>query len=176
MMAVKKSYPYVMQDVRWPDNARARQTAEDPPDYRISQVRPRQLTPAEMHAITRPGATDPRYRAADRWLERWAVTHGSGRMLPLIATLKLRAASPTVTALDDRESIVIDNIVRQSPAWAATFAIFWYRSDYSVTQIADMLKIKRRRAVYEERDVVLSYYLGRLAQAGLEVNFWLPGS
>lgn len=174
-MMAKSPRPYVMPGVRWPGIA-PRPTVEDPPDYRITRVLPRKLTPKELRAILRPGATDPKFRAADRWLERWAVTHGSGRMLPLIATLKLRAPLPTVTPLDDHESLLIDSAVRESPVWASTFVIFWYRSDYSVAQIAEMLKIKRRRAVYEERDVVLSYYLGRLAQAGLQVSFWVEGA
>lgn len=119
----------------------------------------------------RPGATDPRLRSADRWLERWAATHGVGQVLPLIATLK-SSSGPTVPLLNDQESILIDEAVRLSFDWARSFVILWYRSDYSVQQIGEELKIRRRRAVYEERDVVLAYYLGRFTEIGLSVKFW----
>lgn len=170
-MMAKNPHSYVMPGVRWP-GAAPRKTVEDPPDYRISQVRPRQLTPEELHAINRPGVVNPRYRAADRWLERWAVTHGSGRMLPLIATLKVRSPTPSVPPLDDHESLLIDGAVRVSPPWASRFAVLWYRSEYSVRQIANELKIKRNRAVYEELNEVLSFYLGCFHGIGLQITFW----
>lgn len=170
-MMAKSLRPYIMPGVRWPGSVR-RETVDDPPDYRITQVRQRPLTQEEVRIITRPGATDPRFRAADRWLERWAYTHGSGKMLPLMSTLKARTSTQTVAPLDDYESLLIDGAVRASPPWASRFAILWYRSEYSVRQIAQELKIKRVRAVYEERDTVLAYYFGCFATIGLQVTFW----
>lgn len=93
-------------------------------------------------------------------------------MLPLIATLKVRASSETVPPLDDHESLLIDGAVRASPPWASRFAILWYRSEFSVRQIAQELKIRRRGAVYEERNLVLAYFLGCFSTAGLQITFW----
>lgn len=149
-----------------------RATSADPRDPRVPPIFARRLTSNEVHAITRPGATDPRFRSADRWLERWGATHGVGDVLPLIATLKT-PSGPSVPLLDDRESLLIDEAVRLSSDWARTFVMLWYRSLCSVQQIADELKIRRRRAVYEERDVVLAYYLGRFTEIGLPLTFWV---
>ena len=170
-MMARTPRPYLMPGVRWPGGP-SRPTVEDPPDYRITQVRPRPLTQAEVRVITRAGAADPRFRAADRWLERWAYTHGSGKMLPLMSTLKARSSTQTVAPLDDYESLLIDGAVRASPAWASRFAILWYRSEFSVRQIAQELKIKRRGAVYEERNTVLAYYFGCFTAIGLQITFW----
>lgn len=125
--------------------------------------------------MTRPGATDPRLRPADRWLERWAATHGSGPMLPGAATITLVAPTSTVRvpALDDRESLLIDGVVDSSPNWARTFAVLWYRTSCTVQEIGDALKIRRLRAVYDERQMVLGYYLGRFSEIGLTVTYWV---
>lgn len=170
-MMARNPRPYIMPGVRWPGIAE-RPTSDDLPDYRIKQVQPRPLSPAETRAIVRPGAADPRFRAADRWLERWAYTHGSGRMLPLMSTLKAPRSTQAVSPLEDRESLIIDGAVRASPPWASRFAVLWYRSECSVRQIAMELAIKRVRAVYEERNTVLAYFQGCFATAGLQVTFW----
>lgn len=127
--------------------------------------------------MTRPGATDPRLRPADRWLERWAATHGSGSgpAMPSMAAVLLVPRSPgaTVSPLDDRESLLVDAIVDSSPNWARTFAVLWYRTPCTVQEIADVLHIRWRQAVYEERRTVLAYYLGRFVEIGLPVTFWV---
>lgn len=79
----------------------------------------------------------------------------------------------SVPTLADRESLLVDGVVRASPVWARTFAILWYRSGCTVQEIADAMKIRRRQAVYEERHVVLAYYLGRFVEIGLPVTFWV---
>lgn len=163
-----KSYPYVM-------HGRAqipkRSTAIDPPDSRLPPMPPMRMTLENLCTILRPGATDPRLRPADRWLERWAVTHGTGPLLPYAATVSLVARTVArVPPLDDRESLLVDGVVKSSPQWARTFATLWYRSACTVQQIADEMRIKRRQAVYEERHLVLSYYLGRFAEIGLQVT------
>lgn len=125
--------------------------------------------------MTRPGATDPRLRPADRWLERWAATHGSGPLLPSIASvsLVLRAPAVGIPVLDDRESLLVDAVVDSSPNWARSFAVLWYRTDCTVQEIAEVLRIRRLRAVYEEREMVLGYYLGRFSEIGLRVTYWV---
>lgn len=153
---------------------RPRGTIEDPRDGRVQSPRPRMLSLAEVRLINRPGATDPRLRPADRWLERWAATHGSGQLLPSAASVSLIARTPEVVpSLDDRESLLVDAAVHSSPGWARTFAILWYRTACTVQEIADVLRIRRRQAVYEERHVVLAYYLGRFVEIGLPVTFWM---
>lgn len=156
-------------------NPPERPTTADPPDRGVPGVFPRRLTPAEVQVITRPGALDPRLRPADRWLERWAATHGSGEVLPLAATMSIMPRSPParVAPLGDRESLLVDAVVRLSKPWARTFAILWYRSACTVQEIADHMRLRRRQAVYEERNTVLAYYLGRFEEMGLQVTFWV---
>lgn len=153
---------------------RPRSTIDDARDPRIMAPRAHTLSPEEVRIILRPGATDPRLRPADRWLERWAVTHGSGPVLPSVAAVTLIARTPEVVpTLDDHESLLVDAAVHSAPAWARTFAILWYRTACTVQEMADVLRIRRRQAVYEERHVVLAYYLGRFAEMGLPVTFWV---
>lgn len=169
----RRPSPYVM---RGSVPLRPRSTIDDQRDPRVMPPRPRSLSPQEVRIILRPGATDPRLRPADRWLERWAATHGSGSgvAVPSMAAVTLIARTPDVVpALDDRESLLIDAAVHSSPAWARTFAILWYRTACTVQEMADVLRIRRRQAVYEERHVVLAYYLGRFVEMGLPVTFWV---
>lgn len=161
--------PYVMRPREYvPDKP----TAEEPRDHRVPIVAPRRLSLEEVHAITRPGATDPRLRPADRWLERWGVTHGSQDYAPYLESMSLLPRSPPagVLPLDDHESLLLDAVVGTSPYWAKKFVMLWYRSSATVHDIAKALCIKRVRAVYEgERPMVLAYYLGRFAEIGLNV-------
>lgn len=153
---------------------RPRSTLEDPRDSRVAPPRLHRLSPAEVRTLLRPGATDPRLRPADRWLERWAATHGSGPVLPSVATVSLIARTlEVVPELDDRDSLLVDAAVHTSPAWARTFAILWYRTACTVQEMADVLRMRRRQAVYEERHLVLAYYLGRFVEMGLPVTFWV---
>jgi hypothetical protein len=168
-MMARKSTPYVM---RWAPRLKARPTVEDAPDPRIPPVLPRGLTLEELRVLTRQGATDPRLRPADRWLERWGVTHGAGASLPYAATIPIVPRSGgAVEPLDDRESLAIDDIVKTSPAWAGGFAVLWYRTTHTIQEIATFLEMKRRQSVYEERHLVLAYYLGRFAEIGLDITF-----
>jgi len=167
----RKPRPYVMHSAV---ALRPRQTILDAPDMRIELPRRRQLSPEEARVINRPSATDPRLRPADRLLERWAVTHGSGPAVPSMAEVTLIArTAEVVPALDDRESLLVDATVQSSPVWARSFAMLWYRAAYTVQEIADALRISRRQAVYEERRLVLAYYLGRFVEIGLPVTFWV---
>lgn len=91
-----------------------------------------------------------------------------------MAEVTLIARTPEVVpALDDRESLLVDATVHSSPAWARSFVMLWYRAAYTVQEMADALRINRRQAVYEERRVVLAYYLGRFVEIGLPVTFWV---
>jgi len=113
-------------------------------------------------------------RATDRWLIRWAATPGSGVRMPTLTMpqLTLNSKETHVSALNDRESYLVDIAVRTAPKWARTFVLLWYRSERTVMEIAEALAIKRRRGVYEERELVLAYFLGRLAQMGFELATW----
>jgi hypothetical protein len=173
----RKPYSYVMSG-RQLGKSYSRPTADNPPDHRVEVPVPRQLSTAELRAMTRPGATDPRLRPADRWLERWAATGNdvSAAIGPLsfaAVTIVPRTLSAGAPPLDEREGLLVDGIVRASPSWAKTFAVLWYRSASTVEEIAESLKIRRRRAVYEERELVLAYYLGRFSEVGLQVTFWV---
>lgn len=161
--------PYLMRGEARPTRARA--TIADPPDRRVEMPDVR-LKPEQLRAVARHGATDPRLRPVDRCFERWAVTHGDGPALPLLAESSLTVRTTPVPPLPDRDSLVVDRAVKSAPRWAQAFVRLWYRSDATAQEIADLLHIKRRQAVYEERQLVLSYYLGRFAQMGLELPDW----
>ena len=163
-----------------PAPTRERPTVDDPRDKRITPPFPRELSIAEVHAITRSGvgSIDPRLRPADRWLERWAATGSDLASVTASlsygsSTLAPHSSPSTTVPLTDVESAVVDGIVRGSPPWARQFAILWYRSAWSVKDIATALKIKRRQGVYDERRLVLGYFLGRFTEAGLHVTFWV---
>lgn len=118
--------------------------------------------------LTRDGAIDPRLRLTDRLLLRWGATPTAE--LP-VATRSLLAPLPvrsTYVALPDAECELVDKTVRGSPPWAKGFALLWYRLEASTEELAKALKIARRQAIYEERRLVLAYFLGRFVE--LRVN------
>lgn len=171
MMRGKLPRSYVMRGRATPA---PKTTIEDAPDRRVPRPPTRALSPEEVKTLVRPGAIDARLRPTDRWLERWGATHGGGSILPGIANVELiaRTAPAGVPMLDDRESLLIDEVVDTSPGWARTFAVLWYRTPCTVQEIADVLRIRWRQAVYEERRMILAYYLGRFVEIGLCVTFW----
>jgi hypothetical protein len=165
---MRKSHPYVMRGAPAPTAQRA--TVLDKPDHRVPSLHVRALTIEEIHIITREAATDPRLRAIDRCFERWAATPGETGSPGLAHVVVFRRDDGGAPPLDDLESKIVDTAVRTSPGWARTFVQLWYRSDCSVTEIATQLAIKRREYVYDERKVVLSYYLGRLSEVAGQLN------
>ncbi len=163
---MRKPHPYVMRGR--PRVTAERLTSVDRPDPRVVPVHVRALTPEELHVITRPGATDPRLRAVDRYLERWAITRGKN--LPGAAVVRLTSGSSTpCEPLHDRQWLLVDSAVMSAPPWAARFVALWYRTESTAAQIAEILAIKRRQAVYEERSLVLAYFRGRLEQMGFHL-------
>lgn len=165
----RKSKPFLMRGE--PRPSRRRPIVADEADPRVPEVRLKReqlLKPEQLRALTRQGTTDPRLRPVDRCFERWAVTHGDGPALPLLAESSLGVRTTLrIPPLADRDSLVVDRAVKSAPGWAATFVRLWYRSDATVAEIAEFLHIRRRQSVYDERTLVLSYYLGRLTQMGL---------
>lgn len=154
-----------------PYTTRHRPTLQDEPDRRVGGVHLRKLTGAQMRVLTRDTALDPRFRWIDRYLWRWSVGQGSG--LPLDADDADQLPSSKPTPLSEDESIAIDLAILHSPDWARRFVFMWFRSDRTTEQIAQELQI-RVRAVYEERKLVLSYYLGRFTELGISIPAWEP--
>lgn len=169
----RKPRPYLMPGR--PQRTKPAKTIADPPDRRVPEVSKPPLTAAQLRKLPRD-TIDPRLRSTDRWLERWTITPGSGPKEPALAAPRFQPGSPesTATALNDRESYMVDIAVRTAPVWARTFVQLWYRSDRTVPEIAVALRMKRRQSVYEEREFVLAYFLGRLAQMGFEMNTHEP--
>ena len=165
-MGKPKSRPYTMRGP--PQVSAARATSVDRADSRVPEIPVRKLSPEELRVITRPGATDPRLRAVDRYLERWAITRGKN--LPKAAQVRLLSGSSTLCEpLRDREWLLLDGAVMNAPPWASRFVALWYRTEASAAQIAEILAIRRRQAVYEERSLVLAYFRGRLEQMGFHL-------
>lgn len=144
----------------------------DKPDHRVPEVRPRQLTPKELKDRPAEGAIDPRLRVVERCFERWAATPISDDGGTSIASLVLirREGDSGPSPLDDAESKILDAAVRASPRWAHRFVQMFYRQGLTVPEIAKALAMKRRQSVYEERDRVLCYYLGRLHEIGFSLS------
>lgn len=167
----RKSQPFVHRGP--PTVSAPRATAMDAADSRIPILYPPPLSPDELRVITREGATDPRLRGTDRCLQRWSVTPGFTLSWPQLAQVRFRAGqSERPTPLPDREGQLVDQAVKSSPLWARQFVIMWYRSDRTAQEMAEILGMRRRQAVYEERHMVLAYYFGRLTQMGIGIAAW----
>lgn len=95
-------------------------------------------------------------------------------MLPQLARvcLGVSARASRVPALNDREADLVDEAVRTADPPEQRFVFAWYRSGATVTEIAQLLGMRRRQAVYEERRLVLAYFRGRLTQMGLPLPVW----
>lgn len=168
----RSARPYVMRGA--PRPTAPRQTSVDRPDSRIAPVHVPQLTPEQLHALERPGAIDPRLRSTDRCFQRWASTPGRGALLPQLARVcfGVSARASHAPALNDREADLVDEAVRTADPPEQRFVVAWYRSGATATEIAQLLGMRRRQAVYEERRLVLSYFRGRLQGLGLRLPAW----
>ena len=168
----RKPHPYVMGGRPRPTARRS--TSVDRPDARIAPVDVPRLTPEQPHALEPPGAIDPRLRSTDRTFQRWASTPGSGSVLPQLARVCLGgpARAAHAPALNDREADLVDEAVRTADPPEQRFVFAWYRSGATVTEIAQLLGMRRRQSVYEERRLVLAYFRGRLTQMGLPLPAW----
>lgn len=166
----KEPRPYIMRGSPRPTVARP--TVMDPPDKRLPDNPIPRMTPAQLRGVESEYTTDPRLRAVERFFMRWAVTRGDGEHAPALArSAPLHLSSHDRPApLDDAESRIVDLTVRTAPSWAKEFVKLWYRRALSIEEMQENLAIKRRAGVYEERRIVLAYFLGRLIGAGLSVT------
>lgn len=161
----RKSRPYLMGGS--PRVTEPRATVLDAPDNRIPELHTRKLTPAELQKIP-IRAVPPFLRVVDNCFERWANTPLSDYAPPGYAHVILAKRSiPARAPLDDAESKIVDAAIRASPIWAYGFVYMCYRQGLTLPEIAKTLQMKRQEYVYTHRDLVLSYYLGRLHVIGL---------
>lgn len=170
MSRKRKWRPYVMRGPAQPSEERA--TVLDLPDARLPEVAVRKLSPEQIRIINRATATDPRVQAADRCFLRWAATPYDSYGAPQLSYIILvnrGGGTPSHVPLDDAESKIVDAVVRAAPYWAAGFVRMWYRSEMSIPQIAEELKVSRREYVYSERERVLFYFVGRLHEVGCSI-------
>lgn len=149
-----------------------RPTIQDPPDKRLAAA-PfiRTLKPNEVRMLTRDTALDPRFRGIDRFLWRWSVGQGSDMQISAEDAENLPVSKPT--PLQPDVAIVVDQAILKSADWAQRFVFLWFRSDASVEEIASAIRC-RARAVYDERKIVFSYYLGRFHEIGIRIPSWEP--
>ena len=145
-----------------------RKSAELPPE-RMVYVPP--LPVDVIRRITRQNALDPRLAPTDRHMQRWARGQGTG--LPN----EDRALYPvsTLTPLPERDAVITDQIVLASPTYWRKFVVLWYRSDCSVDQLCERLRMGRDK-VFVERRIVLAYVFGRLTERGLRIASFEPGA
>lgn len=166
----RKSRPFLMRGK--PHVTESRPTIHQPPDWRVPEVkRQRLLTPSQLRMLTRDRALDPRFRGVDRYLWRWSVGQGSGLPLDADEADGLPEARPTPLAPD--EATVVDMTILGSPGWARQFVFMWFRSDTTIEEMAERLQV-RSRAVWDERKLVLAYFLGRFVELGIHIPSWEP--
>ncbi|MHB1870897.1 MAG: hypothetical protein ACYCT1_08590 [Steroidobacteraceae bacterium] len=132
------------------------------------------MTAEQLHTLERPGAIDPRLRSTDRVFQRWGATPGSGALLPQLARVCLTGSprASRVPPLNDREADLVDEAVRTADPPEQRFVVAYYRAGNTMTEIAQLLGMRRRQSVYEERRLVLAYFRGRLTQMGLPLPVW----
>ena len=168
----RKPHPYVARG--GPRLTAARPTSVDRPDPRIAPVPIAPLTAEQLHTLERPGAIDPRLRSTDRVFQRWGATPGSGALLPQLARVWLTGSprASRVPPLNDREADLVDEAVRTADPPEQRFVFAYYRAGNTMTEIAQLLGMRRRQSVYEERRFVLAYFRGRLQGLGLRLPAW----
>lgn len=166
----RKPRPFLMRGK--PHVTEERPTIRQPPDWRVPEPpRPRPLTPAQLRMLTRDRALDPRFRGVDRYLWRWAVGQGAGLPLDAEEADGLPQSRPTPLAPD--ESTVVDMTILAAPGWAREFVFMWFRSNDTIEEMAARLQV-RSRAVWDERKLVLAYFLGRFIELGIYIPSWEP--
>lgn len=155
-----------------PRPSAARQTVLDPPDPRMPPNPVPKLSAKRLGELQVEGITDPRLRAVSRCFMRWAVTHGDGETLPLMAKSEplYLSSHDRPPPLEGADSVIVDAVYKSAPGWARHFVKLWFREQLNGPQVQARLSIKRLRAVYEERDLVLAYFLGRLVEAGVSLD------
>jgi DNA-directed RNA polymerase specialized sigma24 family protein len=165
----KQPRPYIMRGGPRP---KRRSTVLDKPDTRVKEQQVRRLTPAQIQTVPTQGRIDPRVRGVDRILERWAVTHGDGEHLPLMARSEplYLSSQDRPTALDEAEARIVETAVKSAPDWARRVVRLHYRKRLKREEIQEELAIKRLEYVNELLHEARLFFLGMLRGMGLPVN------
>jgi len=166
----KQPRPYVMRGPARP--TKRRPTVLDKPDPRVPEVQPKKLTPAQLRRLPKDVPSDPRTRAVDRILERWAVTHGDGEYLPLMARTEplYLSSHDRPTPLDDTEARIVDGAIKGAPDWARRIVRLHYRGRLKPDELQAELAIKRREYVYDLLHDAQIFFLGMFRAMGLSVT------
>jgi hypothetical protein len=120
---------------------------------------------AVIRHITRQNALDPRLAPADRLMQRWAASQGSG-LAALMGEASDEVRQSTLSPLDDQTAMVADRIVLKAPYRWPRFIHSWYRSSKPAEVIGEEMGISRS-AVYTEHKVVLGYLTGMFEAYGI---------
>lgn len=159
----RKSRPFIMRGA--PRITKERPTIADPPDRRVPEPPRVTVTVERLRAVGPHDRTDPRLRAVDLCLWRWAITPGGTSYGTGMAAVVLgkRTSQILDAPLDDAQSKIVDVAIRSSPEWARRFVNWWYRDRLWGHEIAEAMKAKSLSAIYDERERVLFYLSGRLS-------------
>lgn len=157
--------PYLMPGP--PRRTKPVKTLADPPDRRVPSVPIRTLSVAELRKIPPLDRIHPTLRSTDNMFQRWTVTPTAGPGSPRLASVKW-GRTAALTALSDRDSQLLEWAIKTSPNWVRSFVAVWYRSDRTIPETCTVLEVPRADFC-EYRHRVLSYFLGRLSQMGLEL-------
>jgi hypothetical protein len=127
--------------------------------------------PEVLRRITRRNAQDPRLEPTDRHMQRWVVSlyggiDGGVRNIPYDDSLKVSRFR--LSPLPDDVALATDSVVATAPSYWQRFVHNWYMTSKPLEVIAKEMRCERRQ-IYTERQLVLSYLLGRLTQAGVRI-------
>jgi hypothetical protein len=127
--------------------------------------------PEVLRRIMRANAQDPRLEPTDRHMQRWVVSlwgglDGAVRAIPFDDSVP--PSRFRLSPLPEDIALATDSVVASSPSYWQRFVHNWYLTDKPVEVIAKEMRCERRQ-VYVERQLVLSYLLGRLTQAGVRI-------
>jgi hypothetical protein len=148
-----------------------RRTVDDPPDTRVQPPTHRLAAAQIIRRLTRPNALDPRLAPTDRHMQRWAVGQGSGFPDAERALFVQSRLTPLTPEVD----IATDQVVLSAPSAWRRFIVLWYRSDCSVDQLCEALRMGREK-LFIERRIVLAYLLGRFGGVGIQIPIFGEGA
>lgn len=166
----KQSTPYIMRGMARP--TKRRPTVLDKPDERMPPNPVPKLTPRQIGTMPLKGRLDPRVRGVDRVLERWAVTHGDGESLPLMARAEplYLSSQDRPNPLDEAEARIVEAAVKSAPDWARRIVRLHYRKRLKHEDIQSELAINRPEYVSHLLHEARLFFLGMLRGMGLSVS------
>jgi hypothetical protein len=144
-----------------------RKTIADGPDRRVPDVYVPKLTPGQINARKKPVREE--LRGIFIAFVAWGMSEGDGPLVPRLAQTQLlvRRDGRPVFDIDTR---IIDDELRESPAWARDFIRHWFKYGTDPEEMAEAFSLGSRQAVYAKLTNVLFYLRGRFDARGIAMH------